>query len=337
MDKKKKNIVALGITIIFTIIVLWNVNYSELITCCSLVNRKYILPYLVIFIFVMFARTVRWKELLPKIDYKIVDLYELYMVSNFLNVFLPARAGDIFRGIYFAQRYKMPKLSMIGTVLAERILDGLSVICLLSLGIIIHCRSQFVLNLLIITVIMFVGSFVFMLWVYKYKKVDFICEKIKESTKRLPKRISEKIQVFIDRCNPHLNAFVDGFKTFANIKIMGKAAILSAISWAGDCFLVCFLLSAFGIDVHFSISLFIVSFIALSTIIPQSSMYIGLYQGAFILGASLFGINKTVALSVALTQQMLVIFVYAIITIVFLWKNQLKFSDLKKQEVSENE
>lgn len=333
MSKKKSNIVALGITIIFTIIVLWNVNFEELLMHCSIMDKRYILPYLVIFVFVMLARAIRWKELLPKSECKLKDLNEIYMTSNLLNIILPARAGDIFRGVYFGQKYKFSKMSMVGTVLAERILDGLTVICLLSLGIIIHYRSQFVLNLLLFAIIMFVGSFVFMIWVYKYKKVDFVCQKIKEFSGRMPNELSEKICKIVDKCNPLLNLFVDGFENFTNLKTMGKVAVFSALSWAGDCFLVCFLFQAFGIETHFTISLFIVSFIALSTIIPQSSMYIGLYQGAFILAAKLFGINKTLALSVALTQQLLMILVYSIFVLIFIWRNQLKFSDLKKKEV----
>ncbi len=333
MKKKKSNLIALAITIIFTIIVIWNVNFGELVMLCGLMNKHYILPYMVIFAIVMLARAIRWQLLLPKVKCKLYDLYEIYMTSNLLNVFLPARAGDVFRGVYFGQRYNLSKLSMVGTVLAERILDGLSVICLLSLGIIIHYRSQFVLNLLMLAIVMFVGSFVFMLWVYKYKKVDFICEKIKNCTSKMPSELSGKICGFVDKCNPFLNLFMNGFETFADLKKMGIVAIFSAISWVGDCFMVCFLLSAFGIDSHFTISLFVVSFIALSTIIPQSSMYIGLYQGAFILAAQLFGIGKTIALSVALTQQLLMIFVYSIFTLIFVWRNQLKFSDLKRNEV----
>jgi len=331
--RKKKNIVALAVTIIFTIIVIWNVNFEELVRFCGLLDKRYILPYMVIFVFVMLARAIRWKELLPKSGCKLSDLNEIYMTSNLLNVILPARAGDIFRGVYFGQKYKLSKLSMVGTVLAERILDGLTVICLLSLGIIIHYRSQFVLNLLLLAIVMFVGSFVFMFWVYKFKKVDFVCQKIKDFSKKMPAELSEKVCFFADKCNPLLNAFVSGFETFTNLKVMGKVAIFSAISWAGDCFLVCFLLKAFGIEAHFTISLFVVSFIALSTIIPQSSMYIGLYQAAFALAAKLFGIGKTIALSVALTQQLLIIFVYSIFALIFIWKNQLKFSDLKRNEV----
>ena len=86
---------------------------------------------------------------------------------------------------------------------------------------------------------------------------------------------------------------------------------------------------AFGIETHYAVSFFVVSFIALSTIIPQSSMYIGLYQGAFILAAKLFGISKTAALSVALTQQMLMIVVYTIVALIFIWKKHIKISDLK--------
>lgn len=333
MKKKKRNIVALAITIIFTIIVIWNVNFSELVMLCGLMDKRYILPYMVLFAIVMLARAVRWQILLPKSKCNLYNLYEIYMTSNLLNVFLPARAGDVFRGVYFGQKYKLSKLSMLGTVFAERILDGLTVICLLSLGMIIYYRSKFVLNLLMIAVVLFVGSFIFMIWVYKYKKVDFICDKIKKCTLKMPSELSEKICVFVDKCNPLLNLFMDGFETFTDLKKMGKITIFSAISWAGDCFMVCFLLLAFGIDAHFTISLFVVSFIALSTIIPQSSMYIGLYQGAFILAAQLFGVGKTIALSVALTQQLLMIFVYSIVTLIFVWRNQLKFSDLKGKEV----
>lgn len=333
MKKKKRNIVALAITIIFTIIVIWNVNFSELVMLCGLMDKRYILPYMVLFAIVMLARAVRWQILLPKTKCNLYNLYEIYMTSNLLNVFLPARAGDVFRGVYFGQKYKLSKLSMLGTVFAERILDGLTVICLLSLGMIIYYRSKFVLNLLMIAIVLFVGSFIFMIWVYKYKKVDFICDKIKKCTLKMPSELSEKICVFVDKCNPLLNLFMDGFETFTDLKKMGKITIFSAISWAGDCFMVCFLLSAFGIDAHFTISLFVVSFIALSTIIPQSSMYIGLYQGAFILAAQLFGVGKTIALSVALTQQLLMIFVYSIVTLIFVWRNQLKFSDLKGKEV----
>ncbi len=335
MKKKKSNTIALAITIIFTIIVIWNVDFSELIRLCGILDKKFILPYLLIFIFVMFIRTVRWNILLPKTDGKLTDLYELYMTSNFLNIFLPARAGDIFRGIFLGQKYKISKLCMLGTVLAERILDGLSVICLLTLGIIIHYRSQFVLNVLFIAIILFVGSFIFMFWVYKYKKIDYICEKLKNFASHLPAPIAEKAVFITEKCQPHLNSFMEGFETFTDIKTMAKAACYSALTWSCDCFLVYFLMLAFGIETHFTISLFVVSFIALSTIIPQSSMYIGLYQGAFILAAKLFGINKTTALSVALTQQMLMIAVYAIFVLIFIWKNQLKISDLSKDTNNE--
>lgn len=336
MSKKKSNTIALAITIIFTIIVIWNVDFSELVRLCGLFDKKFILPYILIFIFVMFIRTVRWNILLPKTDGKMIDLYELYMTSNFLNVFLPARAGDIFRGIYLGQKYKMSKLCMLGTVLAERILDGLSVICLLMIGIIIHYRSQFVLNILLLAIILFVGSFLFMLWTYKYKKIDYICEKMEVLSSRLPDRLAEKAVSLINKCRPHLNAFMDGFETFTNLKVMTKAAFYSALTWSCDCFLVYYLMIAFGIETHFTVALFVVSFIALSTIIPQSSMYIGLYQGAFILAAKLFGISKTAALSVALTQQMLMIAVYSVFALIFIWKNQLKLSDFRGEQGSGN-
>lgn len=335
MKKHLKNLIALLITIVFTFMVVHKIDVSEMVETFQMFNPLYLACLIPFFMLIMTLRAKRWQILLPKNCCKFYDLYEIYMTSNLLNIFLPARAGDIFRGCYFGQKYNHSKLNIIGTVGAERILDGLTVLGLLLAGIILHNKSELAIHLAISAAVLFVCSFVFVLWVYKNNKIDYICEFIKENTKFLPEKIREKTIKLIDTLNPYLNAFIKGFGTFATPKALVSAAFYSIISWLGDCIFIYILLMAFGIKTTFIITFFILSFLALSTIIPSTSIYIGLYQYAFIQALALFEIEKSPALSIALSQQGIMLIAYMVIAAIFMLRHHIKIKDFK-EEVREN-
>ena len=323
MKFKKKNIIALLITVIFTVIVFYNIDFGEVVSTFKNFDLKYLWILGALFILIMMVRALRWGVLLPKNGSTFNDLYQIYMTSNLLNIFLPARAGDIFRGCYFGEKYKVSKLSILGTVAAERILDGLTVVAILLIGMNIYGQSEFMLKLSITASLLFFASFGIMFYVCKKKLTDRICSLTKKYSKFLPKKLSDITVNGIDKINPFLNSFVSGFDTFTVKNKLFYALLLSILTWTGDCMFVNILL--WGYDIHISLNagLLVTSFIALSTIIPSSSMYVGLYQYAFILALDLFGVEKSVALSVALSHQMIMISVYLIISVFYLYKNHI--------------
>lgn len=329
MKKHTNNLIALLITIIFTLIVLHKVDFGEMASTFKEFNYVYLLLLIPFFILIMTLRAKRWKILLPKNDCGFYNLYEIYMTSNLLNVFLPARAGDIFRGCYFGHKYNLSKLNVLGTVAAERILDGLTVIVILLSGIILYNKSAFAVKLAVAASVLFISGFIFAVCIYKYNKIDEICDFVKKNTLRLP--FHKKLCSFIDNLNPKLNAFIRGFETFNSPKLLANAIFFSIFSWAGDCVFIYLLVLAFGIKASFIMTFFIVSFIALSTIIPSSSMYVGLYQYAFILAMALFGVEKSPALSISLVQQGIMLAAYLIIAGVFVFRKHIKFSDYKEK------
>lgn len=325
----KKNIIAIIITILFTCLVLYKVDVSLMLKTFSAFNIKLLFFLIPAFLIIMTMRAKRWSLLLPKTNCDFYSLYEIYMFSNLLNIFLPARAGDIFRGYYFGQKYDISKLRAIGTVAAERILDGLTVVGILLLGIIFHNHSLFVIKLAISAFILFFTSFFAVLWIYKYNKTDSICNFFK---KYIP---SDTAKNFIDKINPYIHSFLKGFESFADLKLLLNLLYYSVISWAGDCIFIYILIIAFGIKVGFTISLFVVSFLALSTILPSSSIYVGLYQYAFILALGLYQIDKSESLTIALSMQGIMLAGYFIIAIIFLVKNNLSFHDLIKKDTND--
>ena len=324
MKIKKKNIFALVITLIFTVIVFYNINFKEVIDTFRNFQLQYLWILGIFFIFIMMIRALRWKVLLPDNKCRFSDLYSIYMTSNLLNIFLPARAGDIFRGCYFGEKYKISKLNVLGTVAAERILDGLTVVGILLVGMSCYGHSSFMIKLSVTASVLFVVSFGIMFYICKNKLVNSICSGIKEYSKNLPERMSDFIITNIDKINPFLNSFVMGFETFTKKNKLVYALLLCIIAWAGDCIFVNILLQGYNIHISWVAGLLVTSFIALSTIIPSSSMYVGLYQYAFILALELFGVDKSVALSVALSHQIILIMVYSIVSIYYLLKNNVK-------------
>lgn len=323
MNFNRKNIFALFITVIFTVIVFYNIDFSEVVNTFKNFNLHYLWILGVFFIVIMMIRAFRWKILIPENKSKFGDLYLIYMTSNLLNIFLPARAGDIFRGCYFGEKYKVSKLNILGTVAAERILDGLTVVAILLIGMNLYGKSDFMMKLSVTASLLFAVSFGIMYYVCKNNLTDKICSLVKDFSKNLPLKMSEFIINGIDKISPYLNSFVKGFETFTRKNRLLYAIGLSILTWAGDCLFVNVLLHGYNIHISPVAGLLVTSFIALSTIIPSSSMYVGLYQYAFILALELFGIEKSVALSVALSHQMIMIAIYLIISVVYLYKNHI--------------
>lgn len=336
MKKHIKNIISLAITVIFSLIVIYSVDFYQTLQTLRLVNHKYIIFLILFFFFIMFLRAKRWEILVQKEGVKFFDLYEIYMTSNLLNIFLPARAGDIFRGCFFGYKYGYSKLETLGTVAAERIMDGLTVVAILLMGIVLYDRSRFVVQLALIASFIFLFSFFFILWIYKNNKTDVVCDEIVLFSKKMPDKVGSIVTEIAEKVRPLLNSFVKGFETFAKPEILTKIIFYSILSWAGDCIFMYILVIAFGIKASFIISFFIISFIALSTIIPSASIYIGLYQYAFILALSLFHIESYKAFGIAVAQQGITLIVYIVVALIFVVKNNMNLIKFRKKEVENN-
>lgn len=336
MKKYLKNIIAFLITVFFTILVIKSVDFRQTKEAFRLFNLLYLIFLVPFFWLITFLRAKRWDILLGNSGVNLGNIYEIYVTSNLLNVFLPARAGDVFRGCYFGHKYGFQKLKILGSVAAERIIDGLTVVVILFLGILLYGKSRFVMELAGSAAFIFFFSFLFVLWIYKKNKCDYICESVKTFAYGLSNRAGDFLYKITDKLQPMLVSFVKGFESFADAKILSQVLFFSILSWAGDCIFMYVLVLAFGIKINFVVSFFIVSFTALSTIIPSSSIYVGLYQYAYILALGLFGVSSSAALSISLVQQGIFLFAYILVAVIFIIKNNLVFMEIKKKEVDTN-
>jgi len=80
-----------------------------------------------------YIRAVRWRYLMDPIkkDVPVGSLFSAVMVGFMANNILPARIGEFIRAYVLGRREKVTASSVFGTVVAERLVDGLSIMLLL--------------------------------------------------------------------------------------------------------------------------------------------------------------------------------------------------------------
>ncbi len=329
--------VAILITIIFIILIFHNVDFKKLFTTFHFFNYKILIPFSLLYIIALIIRGLRWKCLIPEDkEFRISELSSVYATGATLNVLLPARAGDFYRAYFIGKKHNRNKLEIFASVFLERIFDGLTVLSILLFAMFTYNKTPFMVKLSTLAFIFFGGSLLFAYLLLRLNKTDYICEFFKNHLTKLFTNHTQKICEIMEKINLHLNFFIAGFKPLMSAKNMFLASISSITIWLIECYMIFILTNAFGLNIVFSAALFVVSFIALATIIPSTSIYIGPFQYAFVLALGMYHINKEKSLAIAFTFQTITFLILACAFIYFICKNHLNFTQIKNSSIEES-
>lgn len=332
MKVDKKNILAILVSIIFIILIFHNIDFKRLIETFKLFNYKIIFLFTPIYIFSFFLRGLRWKLLLhDENKFPIIDLSEIYILGATLNVYLPARAGDFFRAYHLGKKYALSKVEIFASVVLERIFDCLTTLLILFIAISLYHKTKWGYNASITASLVLVGSIIAFYLMHKYNKTDKICSNLKAFSSKFSHKIAKVFCTIIDKINSVINSFISGLKALTNVNSTIFIVILSGLIWLSECIVTYFLIRSFGYDVSFSISLFVTSFTAFASIIPSSSVFIGPMQYAFILALGIYNINKSQALAICFTQQILMIMIITAISLLVIVKNNLNYKNINEE------
>ncbi len=329
-----KRIILFLITCLFLLLIFINLDFLELIKIIKNFNCKYIILITISIICSLSLRGVCFKQLISKtINAPLKNLIPLCLTGAALNIILPARAGDFFRAWYTGAKYNADKIKILGSIILERILDGIIIFFLLLAGLITHNTNPLALKLLYCAGFFFISCLLIAFLIFKYNKTDTICNFIKEKADKLPKTISHIINNFISYINKLLNSFINGFE----ILLYPKKLIYILFSvfgiWFFECLCYYFTIQGFGIEVNPTVVLFIISFIALASMIPSTSIFIGPYQIAVISAFSIYGINKETAIAISVTEQAIITLTVSICATLFLVKNNISYKEIKQDVI----
>ena len=129
----------------------------------------------------------------------------------------------------------------------------------------------------------------------------------------------------------HLMKFMNGFEALNNPKCFFMAFFMSMLAWGFECLMTYMIILGFGVHYGISIALFTISFIALSTVIPSSSIFIGPYQYAYILALGIYHIGKEQALGTAFIHQMSIMIIITVISVIYFMKGNTSLDEIQKE------
>ncbi len=297
----KKNFIGVIFTFIFLGLIFYNLDFKTFYQDMLEYKVKYVLIFCVFYLANLYIKGIKWKLLVNNDKLSYIKSFLIFSVSNTLNICAPCRFGDFWKAYSTAKITDSSKSEALGTVITERAIDFLSVVCILIFIVFKYLKNDLTLKLLhssLIFCLCFVLGVVFLFAFQKYIiKIKFVSK------------------------------IVQGLKSVGSFKKFVLCFLIALFTRLIECILVWFLLLGASIHIGFSSTLFVIVFNALAGMIPSVSNYIGAYQYSYILALGLYGVTKTLSLEIVLIYEFVTLAVLGIITIVYFWdklKQKLK-------------
>ena len=331
MKISKRKIFALLITLGLLVVVFYKIDWGELLNTFKDFNFKNIWLIVPLYVLTLYLRGVRWKALLlNNAKYSSLHLGEVFTVGSMLNIFLPARAGDVYRAYYLGSVKGEKKMKVFGSIILERTLDGISVFLMLFLAVLLYCRQDWILHIAYGIGALFVGSLVAFYVIFKFNKIDAICTGMKNFVLRFNEKVSAPLVKFIDNLCEHTKSFMEGFEVLDCMQCWLLACFSSLVLWGIEAYVAYLIVDSFSLGLGFSAGLFVLSLISFSTMIPSTSVFLGPYQMAYIMALGIFSVPKSTALAISTIHQALLMIMLTVIGAYYLVKFNISIKDINK-------
>jgi glycosyltransferase 2 family protein len=241
-----------------------------------------------------FIRAVRWSTLVntgKKIPMQ--TIFWANMVGYLGNSYLPARAGELIRSAYLGQKNKAGTSFVFATALVERLLDVVALVLIGSVSMLMQSQISALLAgaIKIMAAIGAIGLAIVIAAPFQENLISSLIARLP-----LPSTIMQKISEQVTR-------FLVGMRSLHNIRRLGSFIFLTAVIW---------LIDGLGnmIGVHIisqSLSLgqsfILLAALGLSSAIPSTPGYIGVYQFIAVTVLIPFGFSRPEALAYILISQ----------------------------------
>jgi hypothetical protein len=149
-----------------------NINFSDFTQYFFEINYTWVSIGIVLGALSHISRSYRWKYLINPLGYKLGFINSVLAVfSAYLINYTIPRAGDLARATMISKYEKIPLEKTLGTIVAERAVDVICIIIIISIGLIIEFQriSEKLISLTqdteISVILIYFGAFVLLLFV----------------------------------------------------------------------------------------------------------------------------------------------------------------------------
>lgn len=320
---KTKVIAGILLSALLVYLSLRGIDFRGLAEGFRTLRYGYVPSILAVLLLMQVLRSVRWGLILRPLAR--IDQFTLFSVTSvgfFAIVSIPARLGELARPYLISRRSGIKMSSALGTILVERVLDSLTVLCV----------AVFVLFLMPLPPWLVRASVFFFLATLALFAVMIFMILKQEASLRLLSRLSRKLPLrFADALTRAVRHFLDGFRIIADPLLLAVVAALSILIWLVDAAAIYLLFLAFGFQLPITAAFVLMIILIIGIAVPTAPGFIGNWHYFCILGLSLFDIPRTDALTYAIVYHTLAIGIVILLGLVFLPFNRFSVAELRRQ------
>ena len=270
----RRTLFALAVSVAFLAVVFWSIDSDEFLDAFAEANYLWLIPAVIVYFLAFTLRAWRWQSLLVHLGG--VTLGRSYFVATIgyaANNVLPLRLGEFVRAYLLRRNPGLDMTASLATIAVERILDGLTLLLWLGIGLLFFASTWTLSPLLTlaaqVAAVVFISAGVAVMLAVLFPDASL---RIGHAvTRPLPDRYATRLMRIGE-------SLLHGFAALKDARKIPFWFIISNAVWAGEALV--YILVAVAIDVDTPIVVLFVAVAAsnLATAVPSSSGGIGPFE-----------------------------------------------------------
>lgn len=275
-------------------------------------------------------RAVRWRLLLRAdtgVDVPFWPRWHAVAMGFMANNLLPLRAGELVRAYAISTLGHVRMTGAITSLVVERVFDALSLVLLLSLGLLLSSlpMSTVIAGIPLARIATFagVGALVAV-------AVGAVIIARPEMTERLLRRLlpEGRLRASLISIGHGITEGLSGLRSPARL---AGVVFWSVVIWLVSAASFYVMFSAFDINVSFGGALLLQSAMAFGIAVPSTPGYFGPFEAALVAVLGLFGVSDTTGFSYAVTYHITTLLPVTLLGMVSLAVSPIAFRDIRAQ------
>jgi len=264
-------------------------------------------------VFSFVLRALRWRILLnAEAHFSVGTVFWANSAGYLGNSFLPARAGEVIRSLLISSRSTLSKTYVLTTALGERLMDAIALVLWSSMALMgVTPKPQWMAGVSgTMAAIAGAGAVAIMVLPHTGGLLETVLRRLP-----LPVRLRSILL--------HLaGQILEGLRAFHSWRRFAGFVGLTVIIWMSDSLCAITAARALGITLSFRVAVLLLAALGLSSALPSTPGYVGIYQFVAESVLTPFGISRDAALAYILVLQALGYAVVLVFGLTALYKLQ---------------
>ena len=274
MIVNRRTLVALAISLAFLGVVFWSIDFDEFLSAFAEANYLWLIPAVIVYFLAFTLRAWRWQSLLAHLGG--VTLGRSYFVATIgyaANNVLPLRLGEFVRAYLLRRNPGLDMTASLATIAVERILDGLTLLLWLGIGLLFFASTWTLSPLLTLAAqlaaVFFIGAGVGVMLAVLFPGAAMRAARV--VTRPVPERYTARVMGIVE-------SLLRGFAALRDARKIPFWFVISNAVWAGEALVYLLVAVAMGVEADMVVLCVAVAASNLATAVPSSSGGIGPFE-----------------------------------------------------------